>query len=40
MSERRGRPGHSEAYIAWSLSQVRTSLRKFNALLATQKDVP
>ncbi|MCK4601488.1 MAG: gamma-glutamylcyclotransferase [Phycisphaerae bacterium] len=36
MSERRGRPAHSEAYIAWSLNQVRTMLEDFNALVRGQ----
>ena len=32
MSEYRGKPAHSQAYIAWSLHQVRTMLQEFNAL--------
>jgi len=32
MTERRGRPAHSEAYIAWSLSQVRKMLADYNAM--------
>ncbi|HUU58899.1 MAG TPA: gamma-glutamylcyclotransferase family protein [Phycisphaerae bacterium] len=32
MSERRGRPAHSEAYIAWSLARLRRMLLDFNAL--------
>ena len=32
MSEYRGKPAHSRAYIAWSLHQVRTMLEEFNAL--------
>jgi len=34
MTERRGKPAHSKAYIAWSLSRLRAMLRQFNALLA------
>jgi gamma-glutamylcyclotransferase (GGCT)/AIG2-like uncharacterized protein YtfP len=30
MSERRGRPAHSRAYIAWSISLLEESLRYFN----------
>ncbi len=30
LSERRGRPAHSEAYIAWSLDQIRSMLEKFS----------
>lgn len=30
MTERRGKPSHSEAYIAWSLSQLRAMIRHFN----------
>ena len=30
MSERRGRPAHSEAYIAWALSELRDMLKAFN----------
>jgi gamma-glutamylcyclotransferase (GGCT)/AIG2-like uncharacterized protein YtfP len=33
MTEKRGRPAHSQAYIAWSLSQLGEQLKKFNALL-------
>jgi len=32
MTERRGRPAHGEAYIAWSMDQLRSMLRDFNAL--------
>ena len=32
MTERRGRPAHSEAYIAWSLSQLRKMLADYNAM--------
>lgn len=30
MGERRGRPAHSEAYIMWSISQIREVLDRFN----------
>ena len=33
MSERRGQPAHSEAYIAWSINQLRSTLDAFNALV-------
>jgi len=32
MTERRAGPAHSEAYIAWSMDQLRSMLRAFNAL--------
>jgi len=31
MGERRGQPAHSEAYIAWSINQLRSMLEAFNA---------
>ncbi len=34
MTERRGKPAHSEAYIAWSLSELRDMLRDFNAAVS------
>jgi len=37
MTERRGKPAHSEAYIAWSLSQLRAMIKKFNELAGTEK---
>ncbi|MFP4104948.1 MAG: gamma-glutamylcyclotransferase family protein [Phycisphaerae bacterium] len=30
MVEKRGKPSHNEAYIAWTISQLRSSLLKFN----------
>jgi len=30
MSEHRGRPAHAEAYIAWSLNQLRAMVQEFN----------
>jgi hypothetical protein len=30
LSERRGKPAHSRAYIAWSITQLEAVLRKFN----------
>ena len=30
MKERRGKPAHDPAYIAWSISQLKTSLNEFN----------
>jgi hypothetical protein len=33
LTERRGRPAHGEAYIAWSLAQLRRMLERFNRLL-------
>jgi hypothetical protein len=32
MTERRGKPHHSDAYIHWSLDQLREMVRSFNAL--------
>jgi hypothetical protein len=32
MTERRGKPHHSDAYIHWSLDQLREMIRSFNAL--------
>ena len=32
MTERRGKPAHSEAYITWSLSRLRRYLKDFNAM--------
>jgi len=32
--ERRGRPAHTGAYIAWSLNQLKEMLKSFNALAA------
>jgi hypothetical protein len=39
ITERRGKPAHSEAYIAWAVNQVREMLHKFNDLL-TSKNTP
>jgi len=36
MSERRGKPVHSGAYIAWGLSQLRRMLKDFNRLAEPQ----
>ena len=33
MTEKRGRPAHSEAYIAWAVSELRRQLRQFNRQL-------
>lgn len=33
MGEKRGKPAHSEAYIAWSINQIRHSLSEFNRAL-------
>lgn len=33
MTERRGRPAHSEAYVAWSLAQLRRMVGDFNAMV-------
>ncbi|MCD4824519.1 MAG: gamma-glutamylcyclotransferase, partial [Phycisphaerae bacterium] len=33
MTERRGKPAHSRAYIAWSLSQLAAMLQRFNDLI-------
>jgi hypothetical protein len=33
MHERRGKPAHSEAYIAWAVDQLRAMLRSFNVLI-------
>lgn len=35
--EKRGKPAHSEAYIAWAVSQLRAGLRAFNALLVGER---
>ncbi|MFW5841284.1 MAG: hypothetical protein ACOCZE_11935, partial [Planctomycetota bacterium] len=34
MREKRGRPAHSEAYIAWSINELREQLLEFNRKLA------
>ena len=34
MNERRGKPAHSEAYIAWAIGQLRQYLRRFNEIAA------
>ena len=34
MTERRGKPAHSEAYIAWAIHQLRERLREFNELVS------
>ncbi|MCP4377110.1 MAG: gamma-glutamylcyclotransferase [bacterium] len=36
ITERRGKPAHSEAYIAWAVNQVREMLHKFNDLLTSK----
>ncbi len=33
MTERRGKPAHNQAYIAWSISQLSEMIRRFNELL-------
>ncbi|MBL7134472.1 MAG: gamma-glutamylcyclotransferase [Phycisphaerae bacterium] len=37
MKERRGKPAHRRAYIAWSTDLLRTMLKKFNDLLTQQR---
>ena len=37
ITERRGKPAHSEAYIAWAINQIREILRNFNCLLTCEK---
>lgn len=37
MSERKGKPAHGEAYIAWSINQLRRSLKKFNELVESEE---
>ncbi len=37
MSEHRGKPAHGEAYIAWSINQLRARLTEFNELFAEKK---
>ncbi|MCK4277103.1 MAG: gamma-glutamylcyclotransferase [Phycisphaerae bacterium] len=32
MGEQRGKPAHSEAYIAWAINQLRKTLEKFNKM--------
>ena len=39
ITERRGKPAHSEAYIAWAMNQVREMLHSFNGVLAFRKQV-
>jgi len=36
MTERRSKPAHSEAYIAWAISEIRTMLTDFNRMLTEQ----
>ena len=38
ITERRGKPAHSEAYIAWAIEEVRQNLRKFNDTLTPPTD--
>ena len=35
MKERRGKPAHTPAYIAWSINRIRLMLDKFNKLLSS-----
>jgi len=35
MTERRGKPAHNEAYIMWSINQLRSMLKAFNDLART-----
>jgi hypothetical protein len=37
ITERRGKPAHSEAYIAWAVNQVREMLYNFNTVLNFRK---
>ncbi|MDP6046565.1 MAG: gamma-glutamylcyclotransferase family protein [Phycisphaerae bacterium] len=37
VTERRGKPAHHEAYIAWAINQIRKNLRKFNKMVALHK---
>ena len=37
ITERRGKPAHSEAYIAWAMNQIREMLHNFNGLLTSEK---
>jgi gamma-glutamylcyclotransferase (GGCT)/AIG2-like uncharacterized protein YtfP len=38
MLERKGKPVHTAAYIAWSMSQLAESIRRFNRLLTDQDE--
>jgi len=40
ITERRGKPAHSEAYIAWAINQIREMLHKFNRTLVSAKNEP
>jgi gamma-glutamylcyclotransferase (GGCT)/AIG2-like uncharacterized protein YtfP len=35
ITEKRGKPAHSEAYIAWAMEELREAMEKFNQLVAT-----
>ena len=37
MTERRGKPAHTEAYIAWAINEVRKMLKQFNDLVSSAK---
>jgi len=37
ITERRGKPAHSEAYITWAINQIREMLHKFNKQLTSGK---
>jgi gamma-glutamylcyclotransferase (GGCT)/AIG2-like uncharacterized protein YtfP len=37
MTERRGKPAHHEAYIAWAINQLRKKLRSFNKTVAVKR---
>lgn len=38
MTERRGKPAHNQAYIAWSISQLSEMLRQFNGQVEAQTE--
>jgi gamma-glutamylcyclotransferase (GGCT)/AIG2-like uncharacterized protein YtfP len=40
MAEKRGRPAHGEAYIAWALSELRRMIRGYNTLAAAHRPSP
>jgi hypothetical protein len=39
ITERRGKPAHSEAYIVWAINQIREMLHNFNGVLTFRKQV-
>jgi hypothetical protein len=39
ITEKRGKPAHSEAYITWAINQIREMLHNFNGVLTSKKQI-